>query len=304
METDIRLGAFSWLEEQTLFHGDTLPRHLLESGFPFQGRRITLVGPSGIWKPKDFEIAPISITSTVNGPYDDALSENGLLIYRYRGCDPSHRDNRGLQEASRIRCPLIYFYGVVPGRYLPVWPVFIIQNIPEQLCCLVAIDPAYVLHGTKSTIEEIYDLPNTESALGIRRYVSTFTQRRLHQTAFRERVINAYDEHCSLCALKHRELLDAAHIIGDTEDRGDPIVQNGLSLCKIHHAAFDKDILGISPDFRIQMRDDILRECDGPMLKYGLQELHGGTLILPSHKKDWPDRERLDIRYNRFLAAG
>ena len=117
-------------------------------------------------------------------------------------------------------------------------------------------------------------------------------------------MIAAYGERCALCALRHRELLDAAHIIPDIEEAGEPIVKNGLSLCKIHHAAFDQNILGINPEYRIRMRNDILEEIDGPMLRYGLQELHDKTLYLPKRKNFWPDRDRLDIRYSKFLNAG
>ena len=38
---------------------------------------------------------------------------------------------------------------------------------------------------------------------------------------------------------------------------------NVLSLCKIHHAAYDKNILGISPDYQVKVRIDILDEVDG-----------------------------------------
>ena len=84
MEQEIRLAAFDWLNEQLLLHGETLPRTLLAQGFSYHGERVTLIGASGIWKPRQFEEIPISITSTVKGPYDDAFSENGLLIYRDR----------------------------------------------------------------------------------------------------------------------------------------------------------------------------------------------------------------------------
>ena len=49
----------------------------------------------------------------------------------------------------------------------------------------------------------------------------TATKQRLHQSTFREMVISAYNNKCSLCELKHRELLDAAHIIPDAEEYGD-----------------------------------------------------------------------------------
>ncbi len=99
-------------------------------------------------------------------------------------------------------------------------------------------------------------------------------------------------------------MLDAAHIIGDLEDNGEPIIQNGLSLCKIHHSAFDQNIIGINPDFYVKVRRDILEEIDGPMLKYGLQSLDNASLILPRHERDYPDKERLDFRYEQFLKAG
>ena len=303
MEQAIRLSVFDWLKEQLFIHGDTLPRRLLEQGFHYNGERITLIGASGIWKPRQFEVIPISITSTVKGPYDDTFSENGLLIYRYRGDDPNHRDNVGLQEAMRTRTPLIYFYGIVPGRYLPVWPIFILENHPEQLYCLAAVDPAYAFQGNMISGDEIYDNQRSESMLSIRKYVFTYTKRRLHQTSFRERVIAAYDEHCALCTLRHRELLDAAHIIPDTEESGEPVIQNGISLCKIHHAAYDQNILGITPEYRIKMRNDILEEIDGPMLRYGLQELHEKSLYLPKKRALWPDRDRLESRYSKFLNA-
>jgi putative restriction endonuclease len=98
--------------------------------------------------------------------------------------------------------------------------------------------------------------------------------------------------------------LDAAHIINDTEPLGDPIVPNGLTLCKIHHSAFDVNIIGISPDYQIHVREDILHEIDGPMLKHGIQELNNRKIILPKHRFDYPDRERLEMRYEKFLKVG
>ncbi len=95
-------------------------------------------------------------------------------------------------------------------------------------------------------------------------------------------------------------LLDAAHIIPDKEEKGTPVINNGLSLCKIHHAAFDSYFIGVDPDYRIKIRNDLLDETDGPMLKYGIQELHNRTIILPGNKKQWPDREKLEFRFEKF----
>ena len=95
-------------------------------------------------------------------------------------------------------------------------------------------------------------------------------------------------------------LLDAAHIIGNSED---PIVTNGLTLCKIHHASYDSNMLGISPDYTVHINRELLEEVDGPMLKHGIQEMDKRPLSLPGRRADRPDRDRLSARYESFLAS-
>jgi putative restriction endonuclease len=287
----IRLAAFSWLEEQCRIYDDVLPRKVLELGFPFQGEYITLMGQTGIWKPRQMQL-PISITTTINSPYSDKPGDK-YIGYSYRGTDPGHRDNVGLRICMQKQIPLIYFFAVMPGKYIASWPTYIIADNIQQLTFTAAVDEARIAFN--QNVQE-------DAEAYIRRgYITSNVKVRIHQRTFRERVLYAYQTQCALCRLRHRELLDAAHIIADSEEQGEPLVSNGLSLCKIHHAAFDKNIIGITPDYTIKIRQDILEETDGPMLKYGIQSLENHRLILPLHKKDWPDRERLEQRYGEFL---
>ncbi len=115
--------------------------------------------------------------------------------------------------------------------------------------------------------------------------------------------MTVYEERCSVCNLGHARLLDAAHITPDSELDGLPTVTNGLSLCKIHHAAYDTKLLGISPDYVVHVNSDLLAETDGPMLEHGLKEMHGQKLRkLPSQESAWPDQERLASRFAQFVA--
>lgn len=98
----------------------------------------------------------------------------------------------------------------------------------------------------------------------------------------------AYNKTCTICRLAHPELLDAAHIIADSEETGIASVNNGLALCKIHHAAYDHNLIGISADYIVHVDRDLLREVDGPMLKHGIQEMHGVRLSLPRRSPDLP----------------
>jgi putative restriction endonuclease len=80
-------------------------------------------------------------------------------------------------------------------------------------------------------------------------------------------------------------------------------VSNGLALCKLHHAAFDKNVLGIRPDLTVEIRLDVLEEVDGPMLKHGLQGFQGVRLVVPHHTSLQPKQEFLEERYRIFRKA-
>lgn len=300
MEEQIRLRAFQWLEEQTTIHGEVLSRDLLQHGFLFEGQRIALVGPQGIFKPRMFQDTPISVTTAPGGgPYHDEI-RNHLLHYQYRGTDPFHRDNAGLRNAMNRQVPLIYFLGILPGKYLPVWPVYIIEENRETLSFVIATDMP--LLGQRKT-DRLGEEPGSYVAhqAAMRKYSMVTVRQRVHQGLFRERVLNAYQDQCAFCRLRHRELLDAAHIIPDSEEEGEPLVSNGLSLCKIHHAAFDQFFIGVTPEYQVIVRKDILEEQDGPMLLHGIQRMHKSLIILPRAIEYRPDKDKLNEKYVKFL---
>jgi len=292
----VRLAAFEWLREQIALHPDGLPRTVLEQGFVLEGSRVPLIGPQGIFKPRVCEV-PLSMTIIPGGPYPDAM-EGRFLRYSYRGTDPRHPDNVGLRLAGQGAVPLVLFYRLRPGFYTCAKPVFIVGDDPANLRFSVAVDDvAQARAGASGSLV-------AEDRADIRReYVTATFRRRLHQQAFREQVLDAYREQCSLCRLRHRELLDAAHIVADAEDEGDPVVSNGLALCKLHHAAFDSFFLAVRPDYTIEVRRSILDESDGPMLLHGLKQIHDQPIQLPRSRGDRPDPARLLSRYERFLRA-
>ena len=100
--------------------------------------------------------------------------------------------------------------------------------------------------------------------------------------------------------MKEIRLLDAAHIVGDLESGGEPTVRNGLSLCSIHHRAFDQSLVGVSPDYTVHVSRRLLEDEDGPMLDL-LKDSDDSPLHLPVRERDRPDREGLELRFDRFL---
>jgi len=293
IDKQIRLAAFSWLRQQTDIHGDVLARELLAEGFAFENDRVPLVSPQGIFKSKLMEL-PLSITTAPKSKYEDALRDDGFLNYKYRGENINSWDNVGLRECMKRKTPLIYLLGIVPGKYLPVWPVYIVGDDPGNLTFIVETD---IIDIQVRDGDRVYEKDITKL------YSTTNVKVRIHQKAFREKVLYAYRTQCTFCRLKHSELLDAAHIIPDDEVESKPTVDNGLALCKPHHAAFDKYFIGITPDYQIVVRKEVLDEEDGPMLQHGLKGLHNTKLYLPKHKIDYPNKDLLDIKYQRFRNA-
>ena len=294
LDQRVRLAAFQWLRAQMDLLGDVLPRTVLEEGFVFDGRRVPLLGPQGIFKPALCD-APLSIT-TIPGQYPDEMGA-GTLSYAYRGTDPGHADNRGLRRAMQQQLPMVYFYRIRPGQYLAAYPVYIVGDHPERLTFDVQVDDVLQLERSA----EPADMVSEDRAAIRREYVTAVVRRRLHQQAFRARVIEAYRTHCAFCRLRHQELLDAAHITADAQETGEPVVSNGLSLCKLHHAAFDRHFLTVRPDYVIEVRRSILNEEDGPMLLHGLKGMHEQPIYLPRETSLQPDRDRLAERYTEFL---
>lgn len=265
-----------------------ITRRQLED-FWFEGEQIKLIDQSrGIRNPRQLA-ATLSILSQPRGPYDDVETEDGLLRYAYRAGAPDSGDNRKLRRAAEFQLPMILLRGVAPGVFVPVLPVYAVGDNPAGRFVEIAVD------------ESLRFLAGAAATADSRAYAERLTKLRLHQPVFRARVLKAYELACTICRLKHADLLDAAHILSDAEG-GQPVTSNGLAMCKIHHAAYDRGILGIRPDYVVEVRPDVLLEVDGPMLKHGLQDVHGWRLQLPTRAADHPERGALAARYAAFSA--
>jgi putative restriction endonuclease len=297
LDSRVRVAAFAFLAEQVEARGEVLPHGLLVRGFEFHGQRVPLMGPQGIFKPALLDLR-ISITTVpvVEGrprPYEERSIRKAFSSI-VTGA-PTHHTGTINVCALRWRAGhQIYFDGVVPGQYLASWPVFIVGDDPANLSFRVDVDTRRAL-GEISQPEAV--------AEAHRQYVISTVRHRVHQIQFRYRVLKAYREHCAVCRLRHLELLDAAHILPDGHPKGEPVVPNGLALCKLHHAAFDRHILGVCPDLVVEIRQDILTEEDGPMLRHGLQEFQGARITVPGSPGLKPHPDYLAERYELFRKA-
>lgn len=292
----LRAACFASLDVLCAQFGDDVPyRGGLDRGFPHGGARVPFLSPQkGIYRAAaQTGPAALSINTSAKSPYGDAEVDDGYL-YAYRSGATDQPDNRALRQAFALQTPLVYFVATRPGWYRPLYPSYVTADDPGAQRVLVS--PGRMT----GPFEEPEPVPLEDEAE--RRYAVRETRVRLHQAVFRGRVLRAYASTCTICRLKEGRLLDAAHIAGDLERHGEPVVPNGLSLCSIHHRAFDQDLVGVSPDYRVHVSRRLLEEEDGPMLEL-LKQFHREPIVAPSRAAWRPDRERLAERFERFTSA-
>jgi putative restriction endonuclease len=289
----LRTSCFSHLAILAAEFGHEVPyRTGLDRGFPFRGRRVPFLNlQKGIYRSAaQSGPAALSIQTSARSPYADVETPDGFL-YDYRAGSIELPDNRALRSAHELQVPVVYFVATRQGWYRANFPFYVIADDPAARQVLVA--PGKMV-GPIDEQEPTLPLDPLE-----RQYAVRETRVRIHQARFRGRVVPAYRGQCAICRLKEIRLLDAAHIVGDAEDSGEPEVSNGLALCSIHHRAFDHQLLGISPDYEVRLAGDLLAEKDGPMLDL-LKTFDRQRIHVPRRFELRPDRERLAMRFDRF----
>lgn len=294
-DDDVRSSCFAALDVLQAQHGPELPFAALACGFNFRGRKVPFLNRAyGIYRAAGAQRGPaaLSINSAfAQKRYQDEGTADGVL-YRYQDGPIDNHFNSWLRNAHLLQVPLVYFVGTRPNWYRAEYPAFVEDDFPDARSVLISFGE---MRGPLDEREPI----RIESEIE-RRYVVREVKQRIHQAQFRGAVLPAYRERCAICSLKELRLLDAAHITADAEEHGRPLVSNGVSLCSIHHRAFDQDLVGIDPDYRVRISRLLLDEEDGPMLEL-LKGFHSSSLSVPRSSALRPDRERLAARYERFL---
>lgn len=296
-DESLRIACFAALDVLRAQYGDELPlRGGLDRGFAFRGERVPFFSHmKGIFRARAQRgPAALSVQTSWSTPYADAAIDDGFM-YAYRAGESGAADNRALRSAHDLAVPIVYFVGTRPGFYEANYPFFVIAD--DSAAQMVKLAPGAMV----GPLDEREPIPLVDDIA--RRYATREVKVRLHQGRFRAIVLPAYGEKCAICRLKEVRLLDAAHITGDALDEGSASIVNGLSLCTIHHRAFDHDLVGVTPDCVVRVAPRLLDEEDGPMLDL-LKRFHETPLNVPTRARHRPDRERLALRYERFRAAG
>jgi putative restriction endonuclease len=267
--------------------------------FLVQGEEIYLTNRArGIFKPRQMRRGVLSVKTTLprigrQRRYRIDRPDDGSFLYAFQGDSEANHDNQRLKEAFEDQTPFIYFHGVAEARYAALCPAYISKWITSMLQVEIQIGTPSSRWGEPLVLREEERLYRTRLA-----------QQRVHQSAFREMVLDAYDSRCALTGLPIRSLLNAAHIFPDGHEKGVASVTNGVALSTLHHAAYDSNLIGIDPDGRIEVSDRVFAQNDGPLLELGLKALHRKTMRFPRDMAAKPDRDALAFRFEAFRAAG
>ncbi|WP_297081981.1 HNH endonuclease [uncultured Demequina sp.] len=235
----------------------------------------------------------LSVLTSERGRYPDREISPGVWRYPYETTPDGKPapSNTKLRSALVHGTPVLYFYSPVKNVYLLVGMVHVVDDDPSDLEFTIELTGLGV--EPKSVVEE-----------DLRRWVRREVDQRLHQPRFRELVLPAYDNCCTVCDLPIKQLLEAAHIIQDRDaKRGQAVASNGLSLCRNHHRAFDTQILGIDADLQIHVSGTVDSADERAAVKESLTQFHGRRLLHIPRGGNAPDPDRLKTRFDAFLAA-
>jgi putative restriction endonuclease len=287
----IRMLALSRVAELRYLWGDSIPESELAKGFLVSGEVVLLKGQQGIFKPRQLSDGPLTIMSTLASRYEDELlDEANTLNYDYAPPSREH-ENEGLKRLMVNHTPVILLKQVKPKprpEYMVVAPLYLdgFDDRRRQFAL--------------STRADSVVRPASEAELGLREirraYGETTVRTRLHQAYFRRDVLTVYRGRCSVCELRTRPLLQGAHIVPDAAAEGIATVQNGLALCSLHHAAYDRDILRISPDYEIRVEQEWIAPGD-QFARTALTDFDRHRLVLPRDVAHHPRRDFLARRF-------
>lgn len=284
----VALAAMAGLRDR---FGDRVPAREIERGFMFEGERVRFVGPGmGIFKPKLLHDGPLTVRTTLGSGYADRLlGQGGGLSYDF--APPAREyDNQGLTRLSALGHPLIYLVQVAPKSAGSEYAVFAPLWVSGVDAAARRFELTLAPPEVARVAEPLAELPNRLRVDA--HWAERAVRVRLHQAHFRRIVLDAYRNQCAVCRLRVRPLLDAAHLIPDS-DFGEASVDNGIGMCALHHRAFDRGILRVTPDYTVRVEAPHRRSGDLAANDM-LVAFDGRALTLPRDERLRPSRLALE----------
>jgi putative restriction endonuclease len=124
------------------------------------------------------------------------------------------------------------------------------------------------------------------------------------QQYFRNAVLNHFGGRCAVTGIATRELLVASHILPWSTHPDERLnVLNGISLSRLHDAAFDVGLISFDPDYRLILSPKLKRELSQRGLADNFGAYAGEPLILPNDAA-FPNEDFLAEHRRSIFARG
>lgn len=179
----------------------------------------------------------------------------------------------------------------------------LIQHYFPNKAVIIQANPVLYSESVKKDI--LYDPAENYVRKVIRYFEEIKTEEReeeliLRSHIFKKAVIEVYDGRCAISGLKLKlddspVLLDACHIIPFSESHDDTIT-NGLALSPNLHRAFDRGLVTVSDNYRIQIHSRLKDYFP----EVGIQKFDNTELKLPADSRFYPSPEKLHQHRVRF----
>jgi len=114
---------------------------------------------------------------------------------------------------------------------------------------------------------------------------------------FRKKVYTAYRNRCAMCGIQ-LELIEAAHIVPHSHEKGSDEVVNGISLCALHHTAYDRSLIFFDENFNILINEKKMEYLEKVGLDSGIrkfEKLSFDKIQLPENHTLRPNLDNIRI---------
>jgi putative restriction endonuclease len=151
----------------------------------------------------------------------------------------------------------------------------------------------FLLHNPLDTTVTRADLDRLPAD---RKKALTTINRNVRERKFQIYINKIYKGKCAICGLQ-ANLTEAAHIIAVSK-KGTDEAGNGILLCRNHHKAYDSGLIAITPDYKIIIVTDYLKQLKEAGLaedidKFFTESRIGDKIHLPDRKEDYPNKDYL-----------
>ncbi len=129
------------------------------------------------------------------------------------------------------------------------------------------------------------------------------SEKKIREPGFRRTIMKIYDYTCAVCKLQiltlnGESVTEAAHIIPFNKSNNDD-VRNGISLCKLHHWAFDRYLISVDESYNVIVSE--LMTERGPT-EWMLKTLYGKAILLPEQQELFPAQSALAWHREKMLS--